>query len=190
MIALTGLLFRRDQSYNITNREVYFLSIMGFTGFAFVVLSQNQDMSLVSGELTSSRLAIGFAFLAVALVLAPLAAFGLRWGVDLGNGLSDAEDTQTEIGDLHLFGAIVANLIGNIITLPVVMSAGGLFARETLTLQFVILSVISGIISLSIANIAWRKANLVTHDLGINKLSYLTDVTQPSWSASEHGGWP
>ena len=182
LIALTGFLFRNDGSYEVTTREVYILSLLCLTGFAFVVLSQNEEVSLLAEGLTPSQMVIGFAFLAMALVLAPLAAFGLRWGVDLGNGLAEGEGgNRHQVGELHLFGAVTANLVGNIIAFGVLGSSGSLFTGETLTPTFAVFAVIGGILSLSVANIAWRKANLVTHDLGINVLSYLTPIFGVLW---------
>ena len=101
--------------------------------------------------------------------------------MDLGDSLSDADSTEDDIRSLHLFGAIMANLIGNAIALPVIVAAGGLFLDETIPARVVSSAIVAGVVFLSIANIAWRKANLATHELGINTMSYLTPVLGLIW---------
>ena len=127
LVWLSGRIFAR---YNITSREVYFLSIVGFIGIIFVVLSEFQGDLRVderfSELLGTSQLGIGFILITVALLMAPLIAFGLRWGVDLGRNLGDQGDGREDSGDLEFFGIMVANLIGNGLALLLNLTMGAL----------------------------------------------------------------
>ena len=175
LIALTALLFRGTKSYTITTFEIYSLSILVFAGFAFVVLSQAYELGL--GETTLAQLLTGSVFLIIAPALAPLAAFGLRWGVDLGNSLSGTSNTDDEDRSYQLFGVIMANII----CLPAIFVAGRVYFQETIPTNIAVYAVVGGVVFLSVGNIAWRTANLVTHDLGINTISYLTLVLGLIW---------
>ena len=83
LIALIGRLFVREQRYERTSREVFVLSFVGFIGFAFVAASQTGGFHFQVDGPDGESWGLGFGLLAVALFLAPLSAFGLRWGVDL-----------------------------------------------------------------------------------------------------------
>ena len=81
LVWLSGRIFVR---YNVTSREVYFLSIVGFIGIIFVALSEFQGGDLGVSErfselLGTSQLGIGFILITVALLMAPLIAFGGAW---------------------------------------------------------------------------------------------------------------
>ena len=175
LIALTALLFRGTKSYTITTFGIYSLSILVFAGFAFVVLSQAYELGL--GETTLAQLLTASVFLIIAPALAPLAAFGLRWGVDLGNSLSGTSNTDDEDRSYQLFGVIMANII----CLPAIFVAGRVYFQETIPTNIAVYAVVGGVVFLSVGNIAWRTANLVTHDLGINTISYLTPVLGLIW---------
>ena len=171
LIILTGLLFRKDQRYSATSYYVYTLSALGFLGFCFVVFSQTGKTML------NNFIAIDTIFLILAVTLAPLAAFGLRWGVDLAAQLKSDRHEREEI---NFFGVILANFIGNIITLPATLIAGVL-QSESISYTTFLYTVIGGFICLSVANILWRKVNLVTTELGINALSYATPLFSLVW---------
>ena len=171
LIVLTGLLFRKDQRYSTTSYYVYALSALGFIGFGFVVFSQTGNVVL------NDLVLIDIIFLFLALTLAPLAAFGLRWGVDLAKGLKSDRHEPEEI---NFFGVILANLIGNVITVPAVLLAAGL-RSEAMTYTTFLYTIIGGFTCLSIANILWRKVNLTTTELGINALSYTTPLFSLLW---------
>ena len=196
LVWLSGRIFAR---YNITSREVYFLSIVGFIGIIFVVLSEFQGDLRVderfSELLGTSQLGIGFILITVALLMAPLIAFGLRWGVDLGRNLGDQGDGREDSGDLEFFGIMVANLIGNGFALLLNLTMGALtgeqastatvalfeFGGQVLTAAPIALAIVGGFIALTIGGVAWRRANLVTHDLGVNTLFYMTPVIGLLW---------
>ena len=171
LIILTGLLFRNDQRYSTTSRYVYTLSGLGFIGFSFVVFSQTGNILL------NNFMTVDTIFLFLAVTLAPLAAFGLRWGVDLADELRSDYHGREEI---NFFGVILANLIGNFITIPVVLLAVGLRA-ETISYTAFFYAVVGGFTCLSIANILWRKVNLIATELGINALSYTTPLFSLLW---------
>ena len=196
LIWLSGRILSR---YNVTSREVYFLSVLGFIGIVFVILSEfHGDVGLASWfsqMLGESQLGLGFALIFIALIIAPLGAFGLRWGVDLGRSLGNAEDAQQGTRGQEFFGAVVGQLIGNAFALAINLSVG-MFSGEqapesnvvlsgageqAFTISPIMFAVVGGIITLAIGGIAWRAGSLVTHDLGVNTLFYMTPVVALLW---------
>ena len=171
LIVLTGLLFRKDQRYSTTSSYIYALSALGFIGFSFIVFSQTGNILL------NNFITIDTIFLFLAVTLAPLAAFGLRWGVDIADELTSEHHVHEEIS---FFGVIIANLIGNVITIPVILLAV-IIRAETMTYMAFFYTLIGGFACLSIANILWRKVNLITRELGINALSYTTPLFSLMW---------
>ena len=74
------------------------------------------------------------------------------------------------------------NLLGNVIALPFIMLTSWVVLREpAVGLSGMFYGVVSGLFALSVANIAWRKVNLVTVRLGINAMSYLTPIFGLLW---------
>ncbi len=191
LIWVSGQIFLR---YNTTSREVYFLSLLGFAGIIFVVLSEVEGGLGFGGWfseiLGTSQLGLGFLLIFIALVIAPLGAFGLRWGVDLGRSIARPNGDQQDTGRLEFFGTMVAFLIGNTFALIINLGMGTLFgeqatdltidipriSEQALTVSPIIVAIAGGFLTLAIGGIAWRRANLVTHDLGVNTLFYMTPV--------------
>ncbi len=191
VIWLSGRIFVR---YNSTSREVYFLSLLGFAGIVFVVLSEVPGGLGFGGWfneiLGASQLGLGFSLILISLAITPLGTFGLRWGVDLGRSIAKQDDDGQDTGGLEFFGAIVALMIGNTFAFCINIGMGMLsgeqapdlniviprFSEQALTISPILVAVIGGILTLAIGGIAWRRANLVTHDLGVNTLFYMTPV--------------
>ena len=82
--------------------------------------------------------------------------------------------------ELELFGVVVGMVICSSITAPLTALAG--FARnEPLSTEAMIFGAAGGVLVAVFGTIAWRKANLITHDLTINVVAYLTPVFALAW---------
>ena len=180
LIALTGYLFNRERRYERTGWEVFAFSILGFVGFVFVAASEAGGLLIGAEGRELTRLGSGFGFLAIALVLAPLSAFGLRWGVDLGRRLEGVTGLEREY--LSFFAVVMVNFLGNLAALPFIVVASTVVLGESgLGWYHVVYGLLGGLVALTLANVAWRKVNLVTIRLGVNAMSYLTPLFGLFW---------
>ena len=74
---------------------------------------------------------------------------------------------------LELFGVVVGLTIQSLVSLPIIASIGG-WRNEPLSTDAMIYGVAGGLILGTGGSILWRKANLITSNLGINVIVYAT----------------
>ena len=178
LIALTGWLFRQEARYRRVTVRTLILYVFAFLGVGCVIASQTGGLGNFMGS-SPLYLLTGVVLVLAAALLTSLAAFGFRWGADLGTELAHSNG-QFGRGPLELFGVIAGLLICSSVAIPVTASVG--FARdEPVTLQAVALGVVGGLLTTVLGDVVWRKANLITHDLSINALAYLTPVFALGW---------
>ena len=153
--------------------------LVGFLGFSFVVSSQfgnitwNDDFIL---------LVLGVFLALTGAGVSSLGAFTFRWGADLSHVLSGEERDENDQYALDMFGVVIGQTIANLVTAPLNIVIGLAWA-ESITAQSVVISVLGGIFCNGAANICWRRANLVTTNLGVNAIAYITPVFSLIWLA-------
>ena len=176
MIFVVGLLFRGERRYQKITIWTISLLAMGFLGFAFAVLSESGEFNWFHDTTSGLRLLWGIVAALIAVAVTTLAAFGFRWGADIGKELARDIAIDKDVRSLDLFAVVVANLIGNSFAIIVGLIGGRLLINETMTTNAFLVAFVVGAFAVSASSIAWRKANLLTSNLGINALSYLMPI--------------
>ena len=172
LVLLTAWLFRSEERYRKLSARTGILFVFAFLGVTSVIASQSGGLSNLQ-EHTLPTLGLGVAIVIVAAVLKSLAAFGFRWGTELAARFPDQNQYRTS--SIELFGVVVGIVICNLLTLPITAAAG--FARdEPVSIEAMAFGAVGGAILGTFASFFWRKANLMTHDLSINAMAYVTPV--------------
>lgn len=81
---------------------------------------------------------------------------------------------------MNLFGVIMAGLLSNLAIIPFSLIFGVSFG-ESISGNVLLFSIIGGALTYPLAGIAWRKANLITHNLGINAIGYVRPILSMVW---------
>ena len=172
-----------EVTYRKITPSLLFLMLISLIGFALVVRSQTGDIPLFTNS-TDWVVPLGIALALGSALIASLNGFSFRWGTDLSEKLK-SDLSQATIGNnnkdaINLFGVVVAGLIANLVVVPFNLAIG-ISTGETISGKVLIFSIIGGVLTYPIAGIAWRKANLITHNLGINAIGYLRPVLSLIW---------
>ena len=181
LILVTAWLFRNQDRYKRVTFWSYTLIAIAFVGVAFVVYSQSDDTGNFT-VVSLSNLLYGLALIAVAIVFTAFAGFAFRWGTDLANEMKRV-DATTNVVSVSLFGALVASVIGNAAAFFISIAATPFIDVKSFDSGLAVIPVafIAGLTAFSVADGLWRKANLITHNLGINAIVYLIPILSLTW---------
>ena len=183
IILLTGLLLREGGGYRTKVSSMIPFLVIAFVGLLFLITAENGGFSLDDTHL--SELAIGLGLGLLSAVSVATVAFQFRWGRDLGIKLTSLVPEVRSRASLIIFGAIVAQVIGSFV--GAMLSAGiGFTVGETMgteVLEYVGYGFVGGILIHAPGAVLFRTANLLTNNLGINALAYITPVFSLCWLA-------
>ena len=166
-------LFRSTTRYSSTTMALVVPVILAIVGFILVTVSQVSDTGLTesrSAALQTLGLCLALvSALAVSAEVAATVRFGsrIRSGSDMG--------TRYAPDDVELFGTIAVTLVGKTILLPFFGLAAA-SAGEAVDAQTMLVVLIASIVISTAAGVLLRKSNLMTSNLGINVLGYVTPV--------------
>lgn len=179
LILLTASLFKDEMRYRKVTKDMVLLLVIGFVGFVFVGASQEGGF----GDWRDRQMAdtlIGLGIVLMAVISASFSAFGFRWGTDLSRSLPPDLVTGRNAHLLNICCVLLASCIGNFVgaglNAIVSFSTGEPFLPGS-----VIVGITGGVFAHALANIAWRAANLLTDNLGINAFSYATPIFSLFW---------
>lgn len=192
--------YRRSNTYKKNMRSISPMLVIALVGFIFLVISQTGDFGIDVASFSNLVIGTGLALLA-AIVGGIGAATTLEWGRELAGKLPDTplhngaslthqagrcgwgQWTPPYNGaSLTLFGAIVGITIGNIFAM--VLNASFVpFSGEPVSLNSVMIGIVSGLAFQAPAAILLRKSNLITNNLGVNALGYAIPVVSLIWLA-------
>ncbi len=179
IILITARLFRGDDRYREITYEMLLLLTLGLVGFAFVVVGQAGGFANIqTGGL--SLLIVGVVLAMLGAVATSFTAFSFRWGTDVAGELSEDSRVGFSEASLDLFGVMVAFLVANAVS-AIVNTIAGYSSGESMDQRVLIIAVFLGGATNWVANVAWRKANLTTDNLGINALAYATPIFSLVW---------
>ena len=170
MVILTANIFRGTDRYRNLNSEMIALFVTGFLGIILVGISQEGTLP---GSMEWSALFPGTVLVFLTILLASLSSYSFKWGVDLENSLPQYVRGGRDEDSVQLFGVVMASLLASLLSTPILLTAG-IANQETIELSDFTTAFVGGIGTLAIGNILWRKANVISTNLGINALSYLT----------------
>ena len=162
------------------------LMLLAFSGFALVALGESGGVSGLFAGPGGVPLWAGLLLALASAAVAALNGFSFRWGRELKAGLPDAARRRYGDGTVDLFGVVAAGLAANLAALP--FSLGfGLLLGETVSGGMLGFSLVGGALLYPAAGVAWRKANLVAHNLGVNAIGYLRPALSLVWLAPVAG---
>lgn len=179
LILLMTRLFPGGARYREPAPEMLLLLVLSLAGFAFVVVGQAGGFANIqAGGL--SALVIGVALAVAGAVATSFTAFSFRWGTDVVHALPS--EARQGIGEhsLEMFGVLVAFFIANTVS-AVLNGYAGMNTGEAMDSRTLLTAVVLGAAINGVANVAWRKANLITDNLGINALANTTPVFSLIW---------
>ena len=108
-------------------------------------------------------------------------AFTLRWCEDTGRDFASGLRTPVSGRGLALCCLVVALAFANLVSVPV-NAAIGLAKGEVIGFRSLAAGVfVGGMLVQAVPSVAWRAANLVTRNSGVNAILYLTPVASLLW---------
>ena len=176
-VLFLGWIFKSEQRYERVSIRLVAVLLIGFLGFVLAVLSQREDL-LASDRDRSAAIEVGLGVLlaAVSMLMAALGSFVLKWGVETGRTLSYIAASQYDLEFIEVAGVLTGITLAAAIAVPANFAIG-LARGESLAgiaaLDFATASVV-GLISLGFCTILFRRANLMTRNLGIIGMTYAT----------------
>ena len=180
-ILLMQRLLSDSGRYRKITPAVVGLMLVGLLGFALAVGGQSGGFrALVTFDASSLETLLGVFLAVLAVVLGSFSAFGYRWGEDLKKELPPSLIGRKSPGSIDLFCVVAGTLLANCIAVPVNLTAGFATGEEAGLSMFSI-SIIGGVFAYAAAGVAWRKANLVSNNLGVNALVYLVPMFSLVW---------
>ena len=178
-IPLTAALTGRDGRYARVTPTTMLLLGGGFAGAAFVMASQTGRFSGYGMEATPF-LALGFSLAFLSAVAVALAVCLFRWSEGLVDRLPEHVKAGRSQLDLEIFAVAVAIVVADCFVIA--LNGGiGFAAGEALGLVHIGVGIVAGLFIYALGSVAWRAANFVTRDLGINSLSYFTPLAALVW---------
>lgn len=165
--------------YHRLTPGMFLIMLLGVAGFGFVVVGQAGGFA---GVQASSLLVaiIGVVLAVVGAITTAFAAFSFRWGTDIVRELPESATQGTSKDSQELFGLLIAFLIANSVSAVLNLFLGSA-SGETMDSRSLLIAVALGGAVNGAANVAWRKANLSTQNLGINAVSFATPIFSLAW---------
>ena len=177
-LLLTAYLFKDDDRYKKITLGKLLLLALAFVGFLFVAGSQTGEfLNWISMGFWETG--IGVVLVLLAVVVASFVAFTFRWGDDFLRKLP-ANVVDKEKVTVKVSCVILASCIGALISAALNVGVG-VGIGESISTNTVIASVAGGALAYGLANIAYRTTIVLTDDLGINAMLYVTPVVALFW---------
>ena len=193
MVILLARLFPKEDRYAKITMQNWFLFAVALVGVGFVIASQSSSIDNAVSELFTYSALGGIGLLLIATLLTAIVLpANQSWGSDA----SDNEKTEYEKKkgekkkdgerkDDEIFYTIVANSIGKVIGVPVLVVIGLSSGENIQSIGNVgvLFAIAFGFFGLGIGNIFFRIANTRTTNLGINALGFATPAVALIWLA-------
>ena len=171
-VLISSLLFRQEKRFDQLTIWVFVLFILGFIGFGFVTVGQLGDFSF---ETNGTVLKGGFLALGAAVLTAISVSFGIRYGTMACQKIKEIGEDVEEIYCI-MIARIVQCFVSGIVVLIITFSL-----REQFTMHILWAGLIIGFLIVPLGGTAFRQANLLTNNLGINALRYAIPLFSMLW---------
>ena len=171
-VLISSLLFRQEKRFDQLTIWVFVLFILGFIGFGFVTVGQLGDFSF---ETNGTVLKGGFLALGAAVLTAISVSFGIRYGTMACQKIKEIGEDVEEIYCI-MIARIVQCFVSGIVVLIITFSL-----REQFTMHILWAGLIIGFLVVPLGGTAFRQANLLTNNLGINALRYAVPLFSMLW---------
>ena len=185
-VLFVGWTFRSEWRYERTSGALVGFMLIGFAGFALAILSQRADIfDFGQGITPLVEVAIGVVLAVISMSMATLGSFVLKWGVETAQRVDAAAAHPYEQSELEVAGVLTGIVVAALVATPVNLLLGlargespvGIAAPDY-ALAFVV-----GLFSLGFCTVLFRRANLITRNLGIIGMTYATLPLSLLWLA-------
>ena len=178
-LLLMAYLFRNEGRYKEITPGKLMLLGLAFVGFLFVAGSQTGEFLNWIG-VGFLETGIGLVLVLLAVAVASFVAFTFRWGEDFRRELPTALVDRENGMMLEISCVILASCIGALISaaLNLVVGVG---IGESMSANAAVAAVMGGALAYGLANITYRTSIVLTDDLGINAMLYVTPVVALFW---------
>ena len=169
-VLFVGWTFRSERRYERTSGALVGFMLIGFAGFVLAILSQRADIfDFGQGAAPLIEVGIGVLLAVISMSMATLGSFVLKWGVETAQRVDAVADHPYEQSELEVAGVLTGIVVAALIAIPVNLvlglargeSVGGI-AGADYALAFGV-----GLFSLGFCTMLFRRANLMTRNLGI-----------------------
>ena len=189
-VLFVGWTFRSERRYERTSGALVGFMLIGFAGFALAILSQRADIfDFGQGAAPLIEVGIGVLLAVISMSMATLGSFVLKWGVETAQRVDAVAEHPYEQSELEVAGVLTGIVVAALIAIPVNLALGlargesvggvsGGIAAGDYALAFGV-----GLFSLGFCTALFRRANLMTRNLGIIGMTYGTLPVSLLWLA-------
>ena len=193
-VLFVGWTFRSERRYERTSGALVGFMLIGFAGFALAILSQRADIfDFGQGAAPLIEVGIGVLLAVISMSMATLGSFVLKWGVETAQRVDAVADHPYEQSELEVAGVLTGIVVAALVAIPVNLALG--LARGESTVRPLVgghrggisadyaLAFGVGLFSLGFCTALFRRANLMTRNLGIIGMTYGTLPVSLLWLA-------
>ena len=190
-VLFVGWTFRSERRYERTSGALVGFMLIGFAGFVLAILSQRADIfDFGQGAAPLIEVGIGVLLAVISMSMATLGSFVLKWGVETAQRVDAVADHPYEQSELEVAGVLTGIVVAALVAIPVNLALGlargesiisipsGGIAGADYALAFGV-----GLFSLGFCTALFRRANLMTRNLGIIGMTYGTLPVSLLWLA-------
>ena len=180
MILLMSKLYQGDGRFGEISPWFMLLVVVAFVGFAMVTASETG--SLVNLQYGGAGIFLtGLLLLLLGVTCNVMTVFGFRWGTNLSRDKKFLVEVQGTAQSLEMGCIVLAFLMSSSVSVGV-SAVIGRASLEPFDLQVLGTAVLGGFV-VGIGSLTWRKANLITTNLGANALAYAIPIFSLGWLA-------
>ena len=175
MLPVGLLLFRSDGRYRDTTIAVAIPAVMAFAGLVFVSAGQTRELN----SITQASLAWSLFGIALSLLGALLYGLKIPLAVKASSRSRAASRSSADGDERELFSVLLLAVMSVAPLLPLFLlglSLSGEWNTQTATFGLA-----SGLLAGTAARICLRKANILTSNLGVNSIVYVTPLIALAW---------
>ena len=178
---LTAWLFRSQGRYRRITNKTIFMFALAVLGMALVIASQAGGFgAFVSADTGGGgiNLALGVALALGAILTNAFGALGFKWVADLASELSEV--CELTKGWRELFTTSVGLTVCSLASLPFIALVG-VMRNEPIAPDSMMYGATGGLLIWAVGTILWRMAILISSNLEINLMNYLTPLLALAW---------
>ena len=190
-VLFVGWTFRSERRYERTSGALVGFMLIGFAGFALAILSQRADIfDFGQGAAPLIEVGIGVLLAVISMSMATLGSFVLKWGVETAERVDAVADHPYEQSELEVAGVLTGIVVAALVAIPVNLVLGLARGESTVGLWSGGIALADyglafgvGLFSLGFCTALFRRANLMTRNLGIIGMTYGTLPVSLLWLA-------
>ena len=179
VIVVGMLLFRSERRFGNTTMGIALPLCVAFSGMVFLTLSQIGQSGLDHNLTGAWSQLLGLLMAIVGAVLA-----GIRIAINIkvaSQFRSDYRGSSTASeDDLEFFAILAFTIVVSALSLPA-FAIGSVATGESVDATLLVVGGASGLLVSSVERVVFRKANLLTSNLGVNALTYVAPVLSLAW---------